>query len=449
MERNDPRYQAYVEILKEELIPAMGCTEPIALAYAAAKAREVLGVLPDSVQLQVSGSIIKNVKSVIVPNTGHLKGMEAAVAAGIIAGSAEKELEVISEVSEEKKSAIRDYLQTVPITIEHTEQGHVFDIVVTERCGQDYARVRIADYHTNICRIEKNGTVLYEVPLLDETVQEDARADRSLLNMQDIWDFAETADLRDVADLLERQIRYNNAIAEEGLLGDYGANIGRVLLTTYGNDVSNRAKAKAAAGSDARMNGCELPVIINSGSGNQGITCSVPLIEYAKELHSGKEKLYRALIISNLVAIHEKTGIGTLSAYCGAVSAGAGAGAGIVYLCGDGYQAAIHTVVNALACGIAFLRGATLEQIENVIQLIIANISGLFCDGAKASCAAKIASSVDAALLGYNMYKCNQEFKGGDGIVMKDIETTIKGIGRLGKDGMRQTNEEIIRLMIE
>lgn len=226
MERNDPRYQAYVEILKEELIPAMGCTEPIALAYAAAKAREVLGVLPDSVQLQVSGSIIKNVKSVIVPNTGHLKGMEAAVAAGIIAGSAEKELEVISEVSEEKKSAIRDYLQTVPITIEHTEQGHVFDIVVTERCGQDYARVRIADYHTNICRIEKNGTVLYEVPLLDETVQEDARADRSLLNMQDIWDFAETADLRDVADLLERQIRYNNAIAEEGLLGDYGANIG-------------------------------------------------------------------------------------------------------------------------------------------------------------------------------------------------------------------------------
>ena len=276
MERNDPRYQAYVEILKEELIPAMGCTEPIALAYAAAKAREVLGVLPDSVQLQVSGSIIKNVKSVIVPNTGHLKGMEAAVAAGIIAGSAEKELEVISEVSEEKKSAIRDYLQTVPITIEHTEQGHVFDIVVTERCGQDYARVRIADYHTNICRIEKNGTVLYEVPLLDETVQEDARADRSLLNMQDIWDFAETADLRDVADLLERQIRYNNAIAEEGLLGDYGANIGRVLLTTYGNDVSNRAKAKAAAGSDARMNGCELPVIINSGSGNQGITCWCP-----------------------------------------------------------------------------------------------------------------------------------------------------------------------------
>ena len=215
MERNDPRYQAYVEILKEELIPAMGCTEPIALAYAAAKAREVLGVLPDSVQLQVSGSIIKNVKSVIVPNTGHLKGMEAAVAAGIIAGSAEKELEVISEVSEEKKSAIRDYLQTVPITIEHTEQGHVFDIVVTERCGQDYARVRIADYHTNICRIEKNGTVLYEVPLLDETVQENARADRSLLNMQDIWDFAETADLRELCTVLQTRCEALSDIPEQ------------------------------------------------------------------------------------------------------------------------------------------------------------------------------------------------------------------------------------------
>ncbi len=400
MERSDLRYQAYVEILKEELIPAMGCTEPIALAYAAARAREVLGALPESVQLQVSGSIIKNVKSVIVPNTGHLKGMEAAVAAGIIAGSADRELEVISEVSEDKKAAIRDYMQTVPISIQHIEQGHVFDIIVTERSGDSYAKVRIADFHTNICLIEKNGRVLYEKPLLNEEARRDSRADRSLLNMKDIWDFAETADLQDVADLLERQIRYNNAIAEEGLLGDYGANIGRVLLSTYGNDVSIRVKAKAAAGSDARMNGCELPVIINSGSGNQGITCSV--------------------------AIHEKTGIGTLSAYCGAVSAGAGAGAGIVYLCGDGYQAAIHTVVNALAI-----------------------VSGIVCDGAKASCAAKIASSVDAALLGYNMYKCHQEFKGGDGIVMKDIETTIKGIGRLGKDGMKETNEEIIRLMIE
>ena len=425
MERNDPRYQAYVEILKEELIPAMGCTEPIALAYAAAKAREVLGVLPDSVQLQVSGSIIKNVKSVIVPNTGHLKGMEAAVAAGIIAGSAEKELEVISEVSEEKKSAIRDYLQTVPITIEHTEQGHVFDIVVTERCGQDYARVRIADYHTNICRIEKNGTVLYEVPLLDETVQEDARADRSLLNMQDIWDFAETADLRDVADLLERQIRYNNAIAEEGLLGDYGANIGRVLLTTYGNDVSNRAKAKAAAGSDARMNGCELPVIINSGSGNQGLTASLPVIIYARDMGASRELLYRALLVSNLVTIHLKTGIGPLSAYCGATSAGCGAGAGITYLHGGRYNEIAHTVVNALAIN-----------------------SGMVCDGAKASCAAKIASAVEAGLLGMQMQMHDSEFVGGDGIVLKGVENTIRNVSKMAHDGMAETDREIIRLMI-
>ena len=425
MERNDPRYQAYVEILKEELIPAMGCTEPIALAYAAAKAREVLGVLPDSVQLQVSGSIIKNVKSVIVPNTGHLKGMEAAVAAGIIAGSAEKELEVISEVSEEKKSAIRDYLQTVPITIEHTEQGHVFDIVVTERCGQDYARVRIADYHTNICRIEKNGTVLYEVPLLDETVQEDARADRSLLNMQDIWDFAETADLRDVADLLERQIRYNNAIAEEGLLGDYGANIGRVLLTTYGNDVSNRAKAKAAAGSDARMNGCELPVIINSGSGNQGLTASLPVIVYAREMGVSEDTLLRALLVSNLVTIHLKTGIGPLSAYCGATSAGCGAGAGITYLHGGRYNEIAHTVVNALAIN-----------------------SGMVCDGAKASCAAKIASAVEAGLLGMQMQMHDSEFMGGDGIVLKGVENTIRNVSKMAHDGMAETDREIIRLMI-
>ena len=268
--------------------------------------------------------------------------------------------------------------------------------------------------------------MLYEKPLLNEEARRDSRVDRSLLNMKDIWDFAETADLQDVADLLERQIRYNNAIAEEGLLGDYGANIGRVLLSTYGNDVSIRAKAKAAAGSDARMNGCELPVIINSGSGNQASPARCRSLNMPRSCTAARKSFTGRPYHFQSGGHHEKTGIGTLSAYCGAVSAGAGAGAGIVYLCGDGYQAAIHTVVNALAI-----------------------VSGIVCDGAKASCAAKIASSVDAALLGYNMYKCHQEFKGGDGIVMKDIETTIKGIGRLGKDGMKETNEEIIRLMIE
>lgn len=426
MDRNDVRYRTYVKILEEELIPAMGCTEPIALAYAAAKAREILGGRPERVLLQVSGSIIKNVKSVIVPNTNQLKGMQAAAAAGIIAGRPEKELEVIADVSEDEVTLLNKYLSEVKIDIEHIDWGHVFDIVVTEYRGDDYAKVRIADFHTNIVLIEKNGEVLLKKELKEVNAEEADRADRSLLNMEDIWEFANSVEIKDVKALLDRQISYNSAIAEEGLLGDYGANIGSVLLSTHGNEVAVRAKAKAAAGSDARMNGCELPVVINSGSGNQGITCSVPLIEYAKELHSGREKLYRALCLSNLVAIHEKTGIGTLSAYCGAVSAGAGAGAGIAYLSGGDYQAVIHTVSNALAI-----------------------VSGIVCDGAKASCAAKIASSVDAAILGYHMFLNGQEFKGGDGIVMNDIESTIRGIGRLGKDGMKATNEEIIRLMME
>ena len=425
MNKSDIYYKTYLEILKEELIPAMGCTEPIALAYAAAKAREVLGALPERVFLQVSGSIIKNVKSVIVPNTNQLKGMPAAAAAGIIAGDPDKKLEVISQVKEEEVSEMRNFLETVQIDIEHIDYGHVFDIIVTEYCADSYVKVRICDFHTNIVLIEKDGNVILKKETENVKCDEKGTADRGLLSMERIWDFANTVEIKDVKELLDRQIQYNSAIAEEGLLGDYGANIGSVLLQTYGNDIKVRAKAKAAAGSDARMNGCELPVIINSGSGNQGITCSVPLIEYAKELNSGKEALYRALVLSNLIAIHEKTGIGTLSAYCGAVSAGAGAGAGIAYLCGGGYQDVIHTVVNALAI-----------------------VSGIVCDGAKASCAAKIASSVDAAILGYHMYKNHQEFKGGDGIVMNDIEATIKGIGKLGKDGMRETNNEIIKMMV-
>lgn len=439
MKKDDVRYQTYVNILKEELIPAFGCTEPIALAYAAAKARQTLGALPDRVLLQVSGSIIKNVKSVIVPNTGHLKGMPAAAAAGIIAGAPDRELEVISQVPEEKIKEIRAFLENVRIDVEHIDNGHVFDIIVTEYKDGHSSRVRILDTHTNIVLIEKDGSILYEAAAETPDAErenaadashapdgkDDSSTDRALLNMEDIWDFITTVDIADISGILDRQIRYNSAIAEEGLRGDYGANIGTVLLRSCGNDIATRAKAWAAAGSDARMNGCELPVIINSGSGNQGITCSVPLIEYARELKADHETLCRALALSNLVAIHEKTGIGTLSAYCGAVSAGAGAGAGIAYLCGGDYQAVIHTVVNALAI-----------------------TSGIVCDGAKASCAAKIAFSVDAGILGYHMYQSGQEFKSGDGIVMKDIESTIRGIGLLGKDGMKETNNEIIRLMI-
>ena len=423
MKKEDVKYGAYVQILKEELVPAMGCTEPIALAYAAAKAREVLGEMPDKVRIGASGSIIKNVKSCSVPNTDHLKGIPAAAAAGIIAGKPEKELEVIAEVSKDQIEEMKAFLQNADISVEYVDNGITFDIIVTETKGEASATVRIANYHTNIVLIEKDGKVLYEEKVEGE--KEEGLTDRSLLNMRDILDFANTVDIEDVKEVIGRQIRYNTAIAQEGLRGDYGANIGSVLLKMEGDNIRIRAKAMAAAGSDARMNGCELPVIINSGSGNQGMTCSLPVIEYAKELNSGEEKLYRALTLSNLVAIHQKTGIGRLSAYCGAVCAGAAAGAGIAYLQGGGYEEISHTVVNALAI-----------------------VSGIVCDGAKASCAAKIASSVEAGILGYNMYKCGQQFYAGDGIVTKGVDETIRNIGRLGKEGMRETNEEIIDIMV-
>lgn len=423
MKKEDVKYGAYVQILKEELVPAMGCTEPIALAYAAAKAREILGSIPDKVVIEASGSIIKNVKSVIVPNANHLKGIPAAATAGIIAGRAEKELEVIAQVTESEIEQMKQFLQTADIKVVHADNGITFDIIVSVYKGSSYAKVRIANYHTNIVLMEKDGEVLYEIAVEGE--KEEGLTDRNLLNMKDIWDFAMTVDVKDIKETLDRQIVYNTAIAEEGLRGDYGANIGSVLLDTYGDDIRTRAKAKAAAGSDARMNGCELPVIINSGSGNQGMTSSIPVIEYAKEFDADEDTLYRALALSNLVTIHQKTGIGRLSAYCGAVSAGAGAGAGIAYLCGGGYEEVIHTVVNALAI-----------------------VSGIVCDGAKASCAAKIASAVDAGILGYNMYKRGQQFYGGDGIVTRGVEETIQNVGRLGKQGMKETNEEIIKIMV-
>ena len=423
MKKEEVKYGAYVQILKEELVPAMGCTEPIALAYAAAKAREILGSIPDKVVIEASGSIIKNVKSVIVPNTNHLKGIPAAATAGIIAGRAEKELEVIAQVTESEIEQMKQFLQTADIKVVHADNGITFDIIVSVYKGSSYAKVRIANYHTNIVLMEKDGEVIYEIAVEGE--KEEGLTDRNLLNMKDIWDFAMIVDVKDIKETLDRQIAYNTAIAEEGLRGDYGANIGSVLLDTYGDDIRTRAKAKAAAGSDARMNGCELPVIINSGSGNQGMTSSIPVIEYAKEFDADEDTLYRALALSNLVTIHQKTGIGRLSAYCGAVSAGAGAGAGIAYLCGGGYEEVIHTVVNALAI-----------------------VSGIVCDGAKASCAAKIASAVDAGILGYNMYKRGQQFYGGDGIVTRGVEETIQNVGRLGKQGMKETNEEIIKIMV-
>lgn len=424
MEKDGCLYRNYCKILEEELIPAMGCTEPIALAYAASKAREVLGELPDRVHMAVSGSIIKNVKSVIVPNTGKMKGMKAACAVGIVAGDAAKELEVISSVSDGQRKELTEYLEKCPMVVEPVDNGHVFDIIVTEYAGESYAKVRIVDTHTNIVLVEKDGKILLQKEV-EAAGPVEGGADRSTMTMEGIWDFIHSLDVSDVKELLDRQIRYNTAIAREGLRGKYGANIGSLLLET-GKDVAIRARAMAAAGSDARMNGCELPVVINSGSGNQGITVSVPVIEYAKELGVSEEKLYRALALSNLVSVHEKYGIGTLSAFCGAVSAGAAAGAGIAYLLEADFRTVCLTVSNALA-----------------------SISGIVCDGAKASCAARISTAVEAGIMGYQMAKKGQNFEGGDGLVMDGIEDTIQCIGLLASIGMKGTNEEIIQLMME
>ena len=340
-----------------------------------------------------------------------------------MAGDADRRLEVIADVTPYGIEQTKKFLESAEITVEHIDKGLTFDIIVTLFQGDSYAKVRIANYHTNIVLIEKDGKVLLETEVKDEA--EKGLTDRTLLDMESIWDFINTVDIGDISQTLDRQIEYNYAIAEEGILGDYGANIGSVLLDMEGSNVQVKAKAMAAAGSDARMNGCELPVIINSGSGNQGITASVPVIVYARDLGASRERMYRALALSNLTTIHQKTPIGRLSAYCGAVCAGAGAGAGIAYLCGGGYKEVIHTVVNALAI-----------------------VSGIVCDGAKASCAAKIASAVEAGILGYNMYIRGQQFYGGDGIVTKGIEAMLQNVGRLGKEGMKQTNEEIINIMI-
>ena len=417
------KYQDYINVLKEELIPAMGCTEPIAIAYAGAIAREHLGCLPERVEIEVSGNIIKNVKSVIVPNTGGLRGIEVAAAAGIVAGDAAKELKVISEVSTEAVAVIHKFLESTPITVNFSDSKKIFDIMITVYGNGHSAYVRICEFHTNIVEIREDDKYV----LQKDIAVEDSLGftDRGFMNVQEIIEFADTARIEDVKDILDLQIECNVNISEEGLAGDYGANIGKGLLKTYGtDDVKIRAKAKAAAGSDARMNGCEMPVVINSGSGNQGITASIPVIEYAKELGVSDEKRYRALLVSNLITIHLKSGIGRLSAYCGAVSAGCASGAGIAYLYGGGVDEVSHTIVNSLAI-----------------------TSGIICDGAKASCAAKIATAIDAGILGYNMYKEGQQFYGGDGIVSKGVENTIKNVGQLAKEGMATTDQEILKIM--
>lgn len=423
MKPGDDLYQKYIAILQEELRPAMGCTEPIALAYAGAKARQVLGALPDRVRLAVSGNIIKNVKSVVVPNTGGQRGMAAALCAGIVAGDPDRELQVISQVPAAMHETIRTYRDTVDLEIVPAESALVFDIDLRVFAGADQVRLRIVNNHTNIVCIEKNGEKLLDLPVSESS--EDHLTDKSCLNMASIVEFADCLNVEDVRPFVGEQIRCNMEIAQEGLNGNWGANIGQVILRRQGESLEKKAAAYAAAGSDARMSGCEKPVVIVSGSGNQGITASVPVAVYARETGASEEQLLRAVALSDLVTIHQKAGIGRLSAYCGAISAGCGAGAGIAYLEGGDARAIAHTVVNAIAI-----------------------LSGTICDGAKASCAAKIAAAVDAGILGYQMYLEGQQFYSGDGIVTKGADNTVHNIGRLAREGMRQTDRTILEIMM-
>ena len=424
MKKTDLLYQQYVNILKEELRPAMGCTEPVALAYAAAKARQVLGTTPYLVEARISGNIIKNVKSVTVPNTGGRIGIVAAICAGIVAGDADKELQVISAITDEGREALAEYLKRAKVQVEAADSELVFDIDLTlyADCG-DVARVRIVNNHTNIVLIEKNGEKLVDLPITDSS--EEGLMDKSCLSIEKIVEFADSVDVEDIREVVERQIKYNMAIAREGMHHRWGANIGKVILRRQGNAIEKRARAYAAAGSDARMSGCDMPVIILSGSGNQGITASVPVAVYAQELHVSDEQLLRAVALSDLVTVHQKAGIGRLSAYCGAISAGCGAGAGIAYLQGHGVEAVSHILVNAIAI-----------------------LSGTICDGAKASCAAKIAAAVDAGILGYHMYLEDQQFCSGDGIVTKGADKTVRNIGILAREGMKETDKTILEIML-
>ena len=423
MERGDPLYRQYIQILREELRPAMGCTEPIALALAGARARQVLGALPDKIHLLVSGNIIKNVKSVVVPNTGGLHGLAAAVSAGIVAGDPDRELQVISAIPKEQQPEIRKYMESVDLKIQPSDSKLVFDIDLRVWAGEDHVRLRIVNHHTNVVLIEKNGQVLFEHPVVDSS--EDALTDKSCLSVENIVKFADALDVEDVEPTVGEQIRRNMEIAEEGLRRPWGANIGSVMMKHQGSTLSKRACAYAAAGSDARMSGCEKPVIIVSGSGNQGITASVPVAVYARELGCSREQTLRAVALSDLITIHQKSGIGRLSAYCGAISAGCGAGAGIAYLLGGDENAIAHTVVNAIAI-----------------------LSGTICDGAKPSCAAKIAAAVDAGVLGYHMYLDKQQFCGGDGIVTEGVDNTVHNVGILAREGMRETDRTILEIML-
>lgn len=421
-------YNEYVTILESELVPALGCTEPIALAYAAAKAKEVLGKMPDHITMRCSGNIIKNVKGVKVPNSGGMKGVEAAAVLGITGGDPSQALEVLEHVTDREIDEAEKLLKAGfcdCVLKDDVANLYIEAYAVCKKTEKSEALVVIEDEHTNITHIEKDGQVLFHKEKKEYCQEREKTPDKSLLNLEDIITFANEVQITDVEKVLGRQIKYNTRIAEEGLRNPWGAQVGRVVLEEFGEDVKWRAVAKASAGSDARMSGCALPVIINSASGNQGMTCSLPVIEFGKELKKSKEEIYRALCVSNLVALNQKKYIGSLSAYCGAVCAAAGAGAGITYLC-----------------------GGTLEQIENTVVNTIADAGGIVCDGAKPSCAAKISTALQAAILSHKMAMRGLTFARGEGLVMDCPEDTIKAVGYVGRAGMKQTDVEILNLMI-
>lgn len=420
---NSKIYKSYVKILENELVPALGCTEPIAIAYAAAKARDVLGDFPEVLEMRCSGNIIKNVMGVTVPNSGGLKGIDIAATLGVVGGEAERELEVLEGILPEHIQKTKELVKKGFCQCTLEENVENLHIVARVEGKGHYAEVTIINRHTYITKIVKDGEVLLQkVP--EQTSKE--YVDKSLLNVRDIVDFADSVEISDVKQVLDRQIQLNGAIADEGLRHPYGAEVGRTLLAVYGDDVKTRARARAAAGSDARMGGCSMPVVINSGSGNQGMTVSLPVIEFAKELGVSEDRLYRGLIVSNLISIHQKQFIGSLSAYCGAVSAACGSGAGITYLHGGTYEDISLTVVNT-----------------------IANVGGIVCDGAKPSCAAKIASSVEAAIMAHYLGSRRHTFLPGEGIVQEDVEGTIKSMGYIGRVGMKLTDTEILNIMID
>lgn len=419
-------YQDYLQILKEELVPAMGCTEPIAIAYACATLREVLGEIPLQVSVYCSGNIIKNAKCVTVPNTGSLVGIEASAIIGILAGDPSKKLEVIQHVEPQHIEKTQQLLNTGYCSVKLLESTIPLHIQVRGNSQNHSAMVEIRDTHTNISKIEKDEKIIFENEI-QENKYLGVLADRSVLNIKDIFRFSNEVNIEDVKEILDHQIECNMAIAKEGLTGKYGVGIGKMLLQEYpDNAICTKIKAYTASASEARMSGCSLPVMTNSGSGNQGITSSVPVIVFAKEKGLSQEQLYRGLVFSNLVTIHQKTGIGRLSAFCGAVCAGCASSAAITYL-----------------------SGGTLDQINLTIQNTLADIPGIVCDGAKPSCAIKIASSIDAGLMAHYLAMKNVGYNTTDGILKDSIENTISAVARIGKEGMKTTDHEILEIMLE